>query len=73
MLPWLSGVEGDTDHAYIVANPAGPVNLPRLSAMLYSPLSFPLMSDGTRVVDPTDSAKLICVDIVNKHVFNRLI
>ena len=56
---WFWIPEGDIDHAYAMANPAGPRKRPRLSAMLYSPPSLPRMLEDTMVVDPMDNARTI--------------
>lgn len=48
------------DHANNTANPTALVNRPKLSAVPYSPLSFPRMPDGTMLVEATANAMLTC-------------
>lgn len=52
--------EGEMDHAYTVENPAGATNLPRLSAVIISPLSFPRRVAGTMFVDAIVIEAITC-------------
>lgn len=54
--PW-----GEMDQANKTAKPTALVNRPKLSAVPYSPLSFPRIPDDTMLVEATVSAMLTCL------------